>query len=610
MKNSLSFMSLRAKWLIVSVAALAVIALTAVLLWRPNPDERLKNVDSLSCCNPDSAIHALKDIDPATLSSADRDYYDLLRVKVTDKAYVTHTSDSLILSVLSRLKASDPYGLYPEALYYGGRVYSDLGDKPTAIAYFEQALDVMPVNASTLNKRSALISQTGRLLQSMRLNSQAIPYLQKGVEMSEQRKDSVNLPYDYLLLGTTYAGQERYDEANTCYAKALSLCRNDADSAWMEAELASVLYEKDEIDSALALVRGVPERSTDSLTRSYCVAVAAKIYSRAGISDTALMYARRILEFGDTAYFSGVYYLLLRPEVRHNLDQDSVEIYFDRYLGLLEDNYKENDVKAVAMQNSLYNYTHHQQQAARLKKDKVVLSYVILGLAVILLLFISLFLWYSYRKAQRMFVLQHLVSYLQFQLVQMTEQNLILASLPPHQLPAPSAEHMLESQHEPIQDSNPEPAPAGEQLPDASLPTKEELEQRVNELLDKINNNQTVNLVPKVLQEADFYPAIEKLLETRKPIIEKSGLWERIETVVLSVSPNFKKNLAAVMTKKMDDKDYRLALLIKCEFNFAEIATLLSKAANTITYRRDKLFEKIIKGRIAKSKLIDWIRGM
>ena len=103
-------------------------------------DRRLTAIEELSVSDGPLALDSLLMIDASSLSEADMHYYDFLRVKVADKAYVRHTSDSLILTVIDYERHHKATGRYPEALYYGGRVYSDLGDKPTALSHFQEAL--------------------------------------------------------------------------------------------------------------------------------------------------------------------------------------------------------------------------------------------------------------------------------------------------------------------------------------------------------------------------------------------------------------------------------------------------------------------------------------
>ena len=94
-------------------------------------DTRLKEIAEIVSDSPQEALLSLDSIDCQTLSESDRHYYDLLTIKAKDKAYIDHTSDSLILDVISYYENNSPRSLYAEALYYGGRVYSDMGDAPT-----------------------------------------------------------------------------------------------------------------------------------------------------------------------------------------------------------------------------------------------------------------------------------------------------------------------------------------------------------------------------------------------------------------------------------------------------------------------------------------------
>lgn len=121
----------------------------ATLLWLltcctgRTTDGRLVRIAAEVAVSPNEALTALDSIDPRALSDADRHFYDFLTIKARDKAYITHESDSLILSVVEYYSTQSKDTVYPEALYYGGRVYSDLGDYPTALDYFQKALDCL-----------------------------------------------------------------------------------------------------------------------------------------------------------------------------------------------------------------------------------------------------------------------------------------------------------------------------------------------------------------------------------------------------------------------------------------------------------------------------------
>lgn len=116
-----------------------LLVLSSILFCCTNtqPDNRLTEVADLVNKNPQKALDSIYSIPYSELSDADKHLFDFLLVKCSDKAFVTHTSDSLILKVINYESKNRHLGRYAEALYYGGRVYHDLGDMPTALSYYQ-----------------------------------------------------------------------------------------------------------------------------------------------------------------------------------------------------------------------------------------------------------------------------------------------------------------------------------------------------------------------------------------------------------------------------------------------------------------------------------------
>ncbi|WP_305036649.1 tetratricopeptide repeat protein, partial [Paramuribaculum intestinale] len=146
---------------------ITTIAIIACGCTRQQPsDPRLQRLTLSVDTGPQAAIDSLAAIDPATLGDYDRHYYNFLTVKARDKAYIVHTSDSLILDVINHFGRSPKMA---EALYYAGRVYSDLGDYPTALRYFHDALDRISDDPEDNNiLRASIASQTARLMLNLR----------------------------------------------------------------------------------------------------------------------------------------------------------------------------------------------------------------------------------------------------------------------------------------------------------------------------------------------------------------------------------------------------------------------------------------------------------
>ena len=85
----------------------------------------LSRIESLADTNPEEArplLDRLRD----SLSSFDEEqrmYYDLLDLKVNDKMYVRHTSDSLIKRITAFYETYGDRDKLLESYYYMGRVY-------------------------------------------------------------------------------------------------------------------------------------------------------------------------------------------------------------------------------------------------------------------------------------------------------------------------------------------------------------------------------------------------------------------------------------------------------------------------------------------------------
>ncbi len=157
----------------------------------------LRMADSLCLVSPDSAISLLARY-ADSLSDAPqavRMYHRLLQIKARDKAYVRHTSDSAILSVLHYYINGGDRRLLPEAYYYAGRVYSDLGDAPQALDYFEKALESMKGEYEDLELKGVVYSQMGRLFSYQGLYRESLEMNKKGYANSMRLKDNNGMAY-------------------------------------------------------------------------------------------------------------------------------------------------------------------------------------------------------------------------------------------------------------------------------------------------------------------------------------------------------------------------------------------------------------------------------
>lgn len=147
---------------------------------------------------------ALDSIDYKSLSERDQVFHDLLSIKICDLNFEKHTSDTLINKILSYADKHPDVSFRCEALYYGGRIHCEIGDLPTALKYYQQALDNVKTTSDSVIMLGKIHAQMGGLLDRLRLYDEAIPLFERVIEQDIARGDTINEVNDMLYLGQTY----------------------------------------------------------------------------------------------------------------------------------------------------------------------------------------------------------------------------------------------------------------------------------------------------------------------------------------------------------------------------------------------------------------------
>lgn len=526
-------------------------------------DKRLLSISESIDEDPRQAIASLDSIDRDRLPESDGHFLDLLRIKARDKAYVTHTTDSLILSVVDYYADHKDSGLYPEALYYAGRVYSDMGDFPTALEYFHAALDETPEKERHTKSYGNILSQTGRLLHTMRMNSQAIPYLEEDLKLSIELNDSSALPFSNQLLGAVYMRQKEYEKAEAHFMEALHGAKNlpDEDRAMMQAYIAAIKYEKSKPDSALTFIREAMLH-TDSLTIDFTLAYAARIYLANNITDTACMYARELASCGNPDYEKHGLKVLLTHDDAKNLPSDSIKDYLVRYEKAVDKVFDKYDSEEIIMRNSVYNYDSHLRKRVKAEKS---LDMALLGIAAVVLILIlmtALYFYQKYRNKEKQLQYVHKIRDLETTVALISAQK------------QRNKEAMTEAE---------------DNLTYAISPKEhgEDLKAKIRAVYDACEGNVPVD--PSILN-SEIFAVITDLIQNGRCMTDE--IWDRLHDTIEKYSPLFFSRLQ-ILTGSIDFNEVRLAMLLKCGIRPTDIATLLCKTKGAITYQRKVLCRKL-----------------
>ena len=499
-------------------------------------DIRLLNIEQCASNAPKEAWDSLGAINSDILSKKDKHYYDFLTVKVADKAYITHSSDSLILKVIDFESKHQDLGRYPEALYYGGRVYSDLGDYPTALQFFHLSLNSLE-NHKNLELKSRVLSQTGRLLTSMSLYEEAIPYIKEALEIEQE--DTIKFIHDLLLLGGTYLRSGSYSSAECNFRKAYYLSDGFSNQLFAKSKmyLAAVKYRTGQLDSAIYFIKDTPYK-VNPLIRNSALGYASTIYLDAGALDSAYIYANKLIHSPNEDHKEIGYQVILSPELRNYIQADSLNNYICNYRTLLEEYYDDNMAQLTINQQAFYNYQLHVKRLSLAEDSNKFLIKLIIGFSFILFSSSLIILYLKNRNKSNIIKLQNALYNID------------------------RLEKSLQSQ-----ENHPTKAACHEEL-DYRInqpKTIAELRERLkNRLLYLYNNSPHQNILsPKILQ-SEPYNKLQTLISKGAELKENSKLWEDLESIILDVSPNFKSNLQLLVGGTLTSYDLHTCILIKC----------------------------------------------
>ena len=331
----------------------------------------LQMADSLASANPDSAIVLLRSLkyDVTTAPIECRMYYHLLCIKANDKAYIPHSSDSLIHGILQYYTDKKDMRYLPEAYYYAGRIYRDLGDAPQALDYFDKAMRVLPINSNNPLK-SKIYSQIGTLLLYQNIYDEALKIFKEAFKYNMQYNNDLSVVYNLRDMADAYRGNEQLDSALLYYEKAFDLANKlqCPDLLYItQSQIASICVQLEEYNRAkkiLGILLNIPNRTNQSAVYS----IASRLYYQTGCIDSAVYYYKKLLDCGTIYAKKNANWGLANIALENNNPQDAL-LYFRQYIECNDSVAKVTNAETIRKMHSLYNYQFREKENKRLKDE-------------------------------------------------------------------------------------------------------------------------------------------------------------------------------------------------------------------------------------------------
>lgn len=555
-------------------------------------DPRLSAINNLTTSDPHAALDSLTKIDESRLSGKDRHYYDFLTVKANDKAYVTHTSDSLILDVIDYYKSSTDKTLYSEVLYYGGRVYSDLGDLPTALSYFHRALDELPDTERSSKLESRIVSQTGRLLVKLQLYEEALKYISHSMEINREMNDTLGCIYALQMMAEINLMKKDYAKSEKLIKEALGLSKSTPMPVTAKSNviLSNIYSKTGRLDSAIVLINDNISHVKTGVTRNSSLAYAIDYYLEKGDYETVYNYAKEIIEDVNPSQKTYAYYMLLSPKLQHLSSVSDLLKMISEYRRLLEERYSENESSMMVESISKYNYQIKERERERAEESRRKALTILYIVSISLLITLIVILYLKNKSRRYIIRLHEALSYIE-DLKNKNEDNLQMIE---------TLKKGNEAGEQPIEEFN------ILRNAQSKRETSDDLRAKLREELMRLYEGNPNPSPDFRIMNSSVYSRLVKIVEDEKILKDNDSLWKDIEQTVNIVSPRFRENMNILYGGEITKVDTHSLWLIKFGFTPSQIAIIQGVGRSTISARRDKIGKKIF-GKKIDTKILDAI---
>lgn len=316
--------------------------------------------------SPDSALLYLDGIPASTLQTQPEEtnmYYKLLKVKVNDKLYHKHTSDSIIKEIV---QFYDEYGdlhKQMEAYYYLGSVYRDLNDAPRAIKAFLHATK-LGENTKEYGLMGKAHGQICILLKRQSVYEEAEKAGRKELEYAILRNDSIGIGYSLRNIARIFHDQHELDSALYYYMKGYEKGAMQIKNI-IQSELPWIYYDKGEPEKAKSLIVELFEKEQYSYNNQILL---GRIYTQEGELEKARDCFNTVLDQGSLFQIQYAYQGLSELETRSGNLQAAIT-YANKSLAYQDSINQWTQTETIAKIQALYNFQSYKAENNRLQEE-------------------------------------------------------------------------------------------------------------------------------------------------------------------------------------------------------------------------------------------------
>lgn len=541
---------------------------------KPYP-HTMQVVDTLVYNNPDAAIVLLEHLEDSIASEpeATQVYYWLLTVKARDKAYVTHTSDSLILEVLHYYEDKEDEEHLPETYYYAGRVYSDLNDAPQALNYYQKAAELLE-GSTDYQLKKKLYSQMGELFLFQDVYDEAMKAIRKSYYYNKiYAKDKEGIINSLCRIGTTFIAFGNTDSAMYYCQKAYKLAKEVGNKRLIDKTQGSLidLYTQlKQYDLAKAALQSLDAPKPHEQIALY--SIAAEFFYQTEHIDSATYYYEKLSKIDDIYAQQAAHWGLAEIAQKHSDCQLSLN-HIRQYNMWTDSIRKVTDSETLRKAQSLYNYQLREKENNRLKMNNTQQKQLIAdSILAILLLVVCYIAHIQYSKRKKLQLKTQLEKLEKLKEEQYKKSALFIEK---NKLKIEELEKALQESHAHSDEMR-------KQL-------QEQKEQIIISNSNLATDLQKQSIAVSALMQTEVYSKFHSAANdsTFRP---DAGDWEVLRKKVDTCYNNFTGRLHSIYD--ISDMDMKVCLLLKINITITGISIILNRSKSAIVSARKKMYRK------------------
>ncbi len=363
-------------------------------LMQTDPETALSRLQSLSHLETqklnNSATQNLRNLE-----------FSILLAEALYKNYLPQSNFDDIKAIVEHIEKEEtiPDYLCAKAHYYHAVGLSERNDITGACEHYLKALEYMSETKTKDYDKTRFIfliyTRLGELFLSEEYCDIAIDKFRHALKYAKQLNNN-SIANILKLIGNTYQLTGNTDSSLFYFNESLKASSNDINKLDIEKNIAQILFDNGDKDSAYAIIKNNLNKIDDYSPKYSYYSILGEFYYHEKQYDSAIYYLER--GFEDQHFYIKFYTSVMLSEIYDSLQNDEKKTYYDNIISQLSIKKINKSTEETKLQKVYDEYKERRKEKEALTHKKkiyiVINSFVILAIIII----ISIRLRYKYNQ--------------------------------------------------------------------------------------------------------------------------------------------------------------------------------------------------------------------